>query len=777
MRSPGHVDIPRPLALAIGLGASVLFAWLHHSAAGEGIALPVARHVEMSVRHWLGRDPVLDPRIRVYALGDTSVEELEEADLDLADWRRILVTLAAARPRAVLVDKVFGAPRGRASAPAFVETLRSFRFPVIAGAFVAAAPLRGRALMTAPDITSLFDRTADPARELARLDWLSLENGYPYGPSPLVRDGFRRIGHLMYAGNLSVKPLLRLSRRDALPAAALFTADEVRIAGGELFADGTRVPLDARGRTVLNLFPPSTLYDRTFALSGLLRKAREGKGVVLPPDAVVILLPSLYTGATDLQPSPFGMMPGGFFEAAFVNSLLTGNWIRVLGHGWAFVVLAGLLPLAALLFLSEGHFLAALFAVPAVVALAGQWAFSWRGLETPWLPSSLCYAASAGSLWLVNLALARRHFLLRGEAERDFSQVLDVVPAADGEVRFGRYHVVGLLGKGGMGEVFRAKTYGASGFEKEFAIKRILKGSWADATGGLERFEEEARLTSILTHPNIVQVYEFFRVKDTYLMVMELVEGRSLADVLAALRERGDQVPLPLAVRIASEMLAGLAYAHGKRDSSGASLGIVHRDVSPQNVMLSLEGEVKLIDFGLAKRAPNGVTLPGTIKGKLAYLSPEQARGGPIDHRSDLFSTALVLYEMITGIRPFEAESDLATLERARACAIPRAAALAPDVPEAIDETLAKALAKRPEDRFQSAIALRDALDTALRASRLAVLPGALGGLMGSLTGAGDRLPSAPSLSRSTRPASRDSAGSPEHGSSRRPRKDRRRRA
>ncbi len=226
---------------------------------------------------------------------------------------------------------------------------------------------------------------------------------------------------------------------------------------------------------------------------------------------------------------------------------------------------------------------------------------------------------------------------------------------------FGKYRLLELVASGGMAEVWRAEAPGAEGFVKEVALK-LIRGDH-DARGDfVEMFIQEARLVSRLSHANIVQVFDFDQIDGRYYIAMELVRGRTLRDVVDRCRELGIRLGVARAVHICAEVARALAYAH-RFAEGGSPAGLVHRDVSPQNVLLSHEGEVKLTDFGIARALGAAeVTAPGIIKGKLAYMAPEQARGESVDGRADVFAVGVMLWELCTGRRLFARDSDAATL-------------------------------------------------------------------------------------------------------------------
>jgi serine/threonine protein kinase len=267
----------------------------------------------------------------------------------------------------------------------------------------------------------------------------------------------------------------------------------------------------------------------------------------------------------------------------------------------------------------------------------------------------------------------------------------------------GKYRLVEPLASGGMADVWRAEVSGAEGVVKDVALK-LVRGEHAEKSAFVRMFVQEARLAARLSHANVVQVFEFDQVGGRYFIAMELVRGRHLGQVTERARERGVRLGVARAVHLCAEVAKALAYAHRLTDG-GRPLGLVHRDVSPHNVLVSFEGEVKLADFGIA-RAMNlsELTDPGTVKGKLAYMAPEQARGGPVDARADVFSLGVVLWELCTGRRLLARESEGATF-----AVVVGDEPLSPpstwneEVPEELDRAVLGALERDPEKRTRSA--------------------------------------------------------------------------
>ncbi len=274
-----------------------------------------------------------------------------------------------------------------------------------------------------------------------------------------------------------------------------------------------------------------------------------------------------------------------------------------------------------------------------------------------------------------------------------------------------RYRISERIAAGGMAEVFRGVAESLQGFRKNVAIKRVLPALTQNKKF-VAMFLDEARLSLHLQHANIVQVFDIGHADDTYFIVMEFVEGIDLKALLEWRRRIGKRLTIGQTIYITMEICKGLGYAHDlPHPETGKALGIVHRDVSPPNVLMSRNGEVKLADFGLAKAASQlETTDPGVVKGKMSYLSPEAARGEEVDLRADIFAVGILLYEMLTGKRLFYGDSDYQTVELVRGAKVPSIASQNPEVESEIEEICRKALARRVEDRFQSANDLQDAV-------------------------------------------------------------------
>ena len=266
-----------------------------------------------------------------------------------------------------------------------------------------------------------------------------------------------------------------------------------------------------------------------------------------------------------------------------------------------------------------------------------------------------------------------------------------------------RYRIIDKIDAGGMAEIYRGVAISIEGFEKQVAIKRILPNLCQNEQF-VTMFLDEARLSMQLNHANIVQIFDIGKVDDTYFVAMELVDGANLRRVMQRALDRGLQVPIAIACYMMMGVADALAYAHEKVDGSGQPLHIVHRDVSPPNVLLSRQGEVKLTDFGMAKAASNAqISDAGVVKGKFAYLSPEVVEGKPADPRADIYSCGIILWELLCGRRLFVGKTDLDTVELVRQGEVQKPSALRPDVDAELDRLVLRALAKNPKRRFQSA--------------------------------------------------------------------------
>ncbi len=279
--------------------------------------------------------------------------------------------------------------------------------------------------------------------------------------------------------------------------------------------------------------------------------------------------------------------------------------------------------------------------------------------------------------------------------------------------KFGRYFLLDQLAQGGMAEIYRARLASVGGAGRLMVIKRIQAG-YGSNSEFLEMFKSEIKVTMGFNHPNIVQLYDFGEEQDQPYIAMELVDGKNLRQFMSRFTESQQTFPIELATFIIEQSASGLNYAHSFKDKiTGEPFNIVHRDISPQNILISYEGNVKVIDFGIAKATTNNeATRAGVIKGKPSYLSPEQISGEPLDGRSDIFALGAVFWEILTGKKLFAGENDLAVLKLIESCQtyVKPPSTLNPKIPKELDYIVLKSLAKQREKRYQSAEELQRAL-------------------------------------------------------------------
>ncbi|MBJ6760264.1 protein kinase [Myxococcaceae bacterium JPH2] len=277
-------------------------------------------------------------------------------------------------------------------------------------------------------------------------------------------------------------------------------------------------------------------------------------------------------------------------------------------------------------------------------------------------------------------------------------------------VPFGKYELLRKIASGGMGQVFLAREHG-TGFERLVVLKLILP-HLAEDEEFLDMFLEEARLVARLSHPNLITILDLTEIEGRHCLAMEYVQGEDVRRLDKFARAQNRPLPVGLVLRVIADAAAGLSYAHNARDAQGQPLRLVHRDVSPQNVLVGFDGGVKVIDFGVAKAATSGQqTATGVLKGKYPYMSPEQASGLSVDARSDQFALGVVMWELLTGKRLFKGESDLMTLRLVKDCQVPPPSQLNPAVPTSLDAIVLKALAPTADGRYADCAAFRLALE------------------------------------------------------------------
>jgi serine/threonine protein kinase len=319
-------------------------------------------------------------------------------------------------------------------------------------------------------------------------------------------------------------------------------------------------------------------------------------------------------------------------------------------------------------------------------------------------------------------------------------------------IPFGKYTLLERISHGGMAEVFRAKGFGAAGFERIVAIKVLLPAMASDEEF-ITMLIDEAKIAGQLSHTNIAQIFDLGQIEGRYYIVQEYVNGRDLRSLMAQLEELSRGFSVPQACHIVLKICEGLDYAHDRCDEHGQPLNVVHRDISPQNVIVSYDGEIKLIDFGIAKAEGRATrTMAGLVKGKFAYMSPEQLRGLPVDRRSDVFALGILFHELLSGQPLFKRDSDFETLKRARTADIEPPSDHNPAVPPELDRIILRARTRHVDDRYQTAGALRDDLWDFIRSTNHDCTRSELGAWMRSIfeDASGARRPPSASL----RPAS-----------------------
>jgi serine/threonine-protein kinase len=303
--------------------------------------------------------------------------------------------------------------------------------------------------------------------------------------------------------------------------------------------------------------------------------------------------------------------------------------------------------------------------------------------------------------------------------------------------RFGKYTLIRKLARGGMAEIFLALQRSVAGFEKLVVVKRILPHLAQDESF-IQMLLSEARIAATLNHPNVAHIYDVGVFEGQYYIAMEHIHGEDLRSLIRQMKKKSvTAFPLEHALAIVLGCATGLAYAHEKQDLDGAPLHIVHRDVSPQNILVTFDGDVKLVDFGIAKASSvtGDETEHGQLKGKIPYMSPEQAQGRTLDARSDIFSLGVILFELTTGRRLFRGENEYDTLRRIVECQYPRPRKLNPELPEELEQIIDRALARDVSARYQTARDLQADLEDFVRRHRLAVSSLSLGRFMQELFG------------------------------------------
>src|SRR3989338_5707931 len=269
--------------------------------------------------------------------------------------------------------------------------------------------------------------------------------------------------------------------------------------------------------------------------------------------------------------------------------------------------------------------------------------------------------------------------------------------------KLGDYLILEKIAHGGMAQIYKAQTTDPKGTGRLVVIKRILPHISSNKDY-ISMLVDEAKMASQFSHGNIAQIYDFGRVDDDYFIVMEYVDGKTLGEIFKAFQSRPEAIPIDILVYVVMQVCQGLEYMHSRKDPQGKSLGIVHRDISPQNVIVSHSSDVKIIDFGVAKAFDReSYTESGVLKGKFAYMSPEQVDGSDLDNRSDIFSAGIILWEMLTGKRLFKQRTNQMTIKAIRKAKVPKLRNIRSDIPKDLEKIILQALHKNRKKRYASA--------------------------------------------------------------------------
>jgi serine/threonine protein kinase len=296
--------------------------------------------------------------------------------------------------------------------------------------------------------------------------------------------------------------------------------------------------------------------------------------------------------------------------------------------------------------------------------------------------------------------------------------------------RLGRYELLLRMASGGMASLWLARIAGPEQFEKLICVKKVHE-HLVEERRFIEMFVDESRIAALIGHPNVATVFDMGHIEGQYFMALEYVHGHNMQELLRFMRRGEDTMDWAYAARMVADAAAGLHAAHELKKPNGDSMGVVHRDVSHQNILLSYDGHVKVVDFGIAYAKERiASTQARTLKGKAAYMSPEQATQQPVDRRSDIFSLGVVLFEALTLRRLFKSGTEVETLLRVRRARVPRPRLIQPDIPVALEKIVLKALALKPSSRFQTAAELQEALDEMLMRQERVVGQAQLSGLM-----------------------------------------------
>ncbi len=374
---------------------------------GQSIQNRISRPVDFSVRTMLGRDPELDSHLKIYALGDSSLEYLQGEDMPLKKWAKVFARLDKEKVRVAIVDKLFGTPQGIDYAPQFVSELKKLKLRTIAGAFLSPGLIPHRPPLTLAGERFELSRFTDSSDVKASLLPESLS--IAYGPHPKIVDAFSAIGHLLYTNEAFSNLGFRLPEDRVLFASPLLVSNRVRIQKDGLFVNDTSVPLDSQGRVLVDLPKPESITKKMVSFASLV-KASEDPSVTLslPVDSVVVILTSHFTGNQQMLSTPRGVQPAGLLTVAMINSVLTGKWLVPLSWGWLLIILTGILGAFGGSFLKGTRFWLFLFATNVAVLTTGFFSFSYFRIELPWTFEALSLTLNSLGLYLYRAMLSEK---------------------------------------------------------------------------------------------------------------------------------------------------------------------------------------------------------------------------------------------------------------------------------------------------------------------------------------------------------------------------------
>ena len=394
-------DLPiRNTLLAVTL-FSLLISGLHHSQLGEAVRNWIERPITFRYRGWLSKHPKLSKRVKIFAYDDKTLGYVNNEDLHLNQWSELMAHFGKAKPKAVFIDKIFGTPLGRDQATSFVQRLQGFDFPVVVGSFVSYYDLKFRPVV--PLEKAVFDPKQYFPEGTSFPSWLESQPAMVYGPSPEVYPAFRHVGHLLYDGSFFFRPVIRLLEDRLIWGAPFYLSDKRLIHPTSVEVDTGQVPVDEAGRILLNLPDLEQMFQRTYTLSSILQEMGAGDGPRRVNEGdVVVILPAMYTGHSDLAATPLGTIPGGYVMVSLINSILTHQWVRRASWDWTVIPLLGFVGWAVGSVIT-GWALLIFLPLSLGAALFSMWIFSAYALEIAWFFPGLNLWFCTVSVFLIRL--------------------------------------------------------------------------------------------------------------------------------------------------------------------------------------------------------------------------------------------------------------------------------------------------------------------------------------------------------------------------------------